>query len=265
MSWKVRLSDQAVKELKKLDRINREMIVSFLEQKIQGCSNPYYYGKPVRNDTNRLWRYKIGQYRLICEIHEKVITVYVQQGGIVMNLIHTVQEWACSLVVSLALAFFINIFFVQHLVVEGHSMDPTLQNQEHLIVSKLSHSLNQVPDYGDIVILDSRVDRDRTIKDDLSEPVNKFITQQNYVFVKRVIGKPGDTLEFSNGSVFRNGGKLDENYILEPMRYLSNTKVVVPQNSIFVMGDNRNNSLDSRYIGTIPMDHVLGTVVVKLF
>ncbi|VBB07329.1 peptidase s26a signal peptidase i serine active site [Lucifera butyrica] len=181
-----------------------------------------------------------------------------------MNWIKIVWESIYSLAISLAIALFINVFVVQHMVVEGHSMDPTLQDREHLIVSKLSHSMKQLPDYGDIVVIDSRVNRKRTLQDDLTEPVAKFIHQPDYIFIKRVIGKPGDTLEFKNGRVFRNGVKLTEPYILEPMKTVADRKVIVPDNSIFVMGDNRNHSLDSRLIGNIPLDHVLGKLELKL-
>lgn len=180
-----------------------------------------------------------------------------------MKLINTIQEWVYSLVISLAIALFINIFVVQHMVVEGHSMDPTLRDQEHLIVTKLSHTMNKLPAYGDVVIIDSRVNRERSLKDDIAEPVAKWVSQQNYVFIKRVVGKPGDVLEFKNGTVFRNGIKLDEPYILEPMKNVEDRTVTVPANSIFVMGDNRNNSMDSRLIGNIPLNHVLGVMLVK--
>lgn len=262
MNWKVRLTDQAIKELNKLDRINREMILSYLEQRIEGCSDPRVYGMPLQKNSNKLWRYRVGQYRLICELDNEVVTVYIF-GSILTNLISTIQGWTYSLAVSLVIALFINIFIVQHVVVEGHSMDPTLRDHEHIIVSKLSHSMNQFPDYGDIVIIDSRVNRDRSLKDDLSEPLDEFISHQDYVFIKRVVGKPGDALEFSNGNVYRNGIKLDEPYILEPMKYSVDRKVIVPRNCIFVMGDNRNNSQDSRFIGNIPLDHVLGKMFIK--
>lgn len=262
MNWKVQLSDQIIKELKKLDRVNREMIISYLEQRIENCSNPRIYGKPLRKDSDSLWCYRVGRYRLICELMDGIVIVYVQQGGKLMKLINTIEEWTCSLAVSLAIALFINIFIVQHMVVEGHSMDPTLQDHEHLVISKLSHSMNRLPNYGDIVIIDSRVARERSFKDDLSEPISKF--QHNYIFVKRVVGKPGDVLEFKDGNVIRNGIKLEEPYVLEPMKYSIGSKVIVPDSSVFVMGDNRNNSMDSRLIGNIPLDHVLGVMFVKM-
>lgn len=263
MSSKVRLSDQAVKELKKIDRVNREMILSYLEQRIEGCSNPRLYGKPLKDNMDHLWRYRVGQYRLICEIDHDIITVYIQ-GGTLMKLIDTIQEWISSLAVSLALAIFINVFVVQHMVVEGHSMDPTLQDSQHVMISKLSHSINKLPSYGDIVTIDSRVTRARSLQDDLSEPITNLVNRKKYVFVKRVIGKPGDVLEFKENQVYRNGIKVDEPYILDSMNEFIDKKITVPDNSIFVMGDNRNNSMDSRFIGAIPLDHVLGVMVGKL-
>ncbi|MFA6851306.1 MAG: signal peptidase I [Selenomonadaceae bacterium] len=180
-----------------------------------------------------------------------------------MKLLNALQEWISSIAISLALAILINVFVVQHVVVEGHSMDPTLRDHQHLIVSKVAHSIKELPDYGDIVTIDSRVNRPRSIEDDLAEPITDIISHPQYVFVKRVIGKPGDVLEFKADKVYRNGKKLNEPYILEPMKSAADQKITVPSNCIFVMGDNRNNSLDSRFIGAVPLDHVLGSMLGK--
>ncbi|MPN31670.1 Signal peptidase I V [bioreactor metagenome] len=84
------------------------------------------------------------------------------------------------------------------------------------------------------------------------------------VWVKRVIGKPGDVLEFKNQKVYRNGLLLNEPYIKEPMNATADMKITIPANHVFVLGDNRNNSSDSRYIGPVKFDHILGTMVYKL-
>jgi len=84
------------------------------------------------------------------------------------------------------------------------------------------------------------------------------------VWVKRIIGKPGDTITFQDGKVIRNGQLLNETYTKEDMRFYPDKKIVVPADHVYVLGDNRNNSSDSRFIGSIPLNHVLGTVVHKI-
>jgi len=81
LRWKVQISDQAIKELKKLDRVNRELIFTYIEQRIEGCENPRLFGEPLKENLSGYWRYRIGQYRLICEIEDAVVTVYVVAVG----------------------------------------------------------------------------------------------------------------------------------------------------------------------------------------
>lgn len=169
--------------------------------------------------------------------------------------------WALSLGIAFVIALVIGIFGIQPTKVLGHSMDPTLSDQERIYVSKLSHTLGYEPDYGDIVIIDSRVSRERTLKDDIMEhPLFSLLSGKadDNLYVKRVIGKAGDKLQFKDNKVYRNGQPLDEPYLNETMLYESNEEITVPAGHVFVMGDNRNNSKDSRDIGPVPLDHVLG-------
>lgn len=181
-----------------------------------------------------------------------------------------VFDWIYSIVVALFLAMIIHIFLFVPTKVSGESMVPTLSDGQYLIVSKISHVLREMPDYGDIVIIDSRTRRDRSWMDDLTEPMNNYIAlfdrsrQEHSVWVKRVIGREGDVLEFKDGAVWRNGEKLDEPYINEPMEFSMDGSYTVPAGTVFVMGDNRNHSSDSRFIGPVPVDHVLGRVVFEL-
>lgn len=174
--------------------------------------------------------------------------------------------WTKTLGISLSLAIFVNIFVLQPFQVNGQSMEPTLQNNERIYVSKLSHTFSYLPAYNDIVVIDSRVNRDRSLKDDILENPLLMLAMGNNetktFWVKRVIGRPGDVLEFKNETVYRNGQQLNEPYIKEQMVDLPESKIVVPENHVFVMGDNRNNSDDSRDIGVIPLEHVMGK---KLF
>jgi signal peptidase I len=176
--------------------------------------------------------------------------------------INEIWSWVRSILLALALAFFTSVFLVQPYRVEGHSMDPTLHDQERIMVSKLSHTFRSTPDYGDIVIIDSRVDRERSWSDDVSEnAIYQLLSPEQpegFLYVKRIIGKPGDVIELKNEKVYRNGKPLKETYIKEPMMVMNEGKWVVPKHHVFVMGDNRNNSRDSREIGFVPIDHVLG-------
>jgi signal peptidase I len=178
-----------------------------------------------------------------------------------MKMLYELWSWFRSLGIAFVLAFCISVFLIQPFKVSGHSMDPTLHDKQFLFVSKLSHTFSYLPNYLDVVIIDSRLDRKRSLKDDLLEfPLLQFFKLSNdpIFYVKRVIGKPGDTLEFKDHKVYRNGEALKEDYINETMDYTSAEKLVVPDREIFVMGDNRNNSNDSRSIGFVPLDHVMG-------
>jgi signal peptidase I len=189
-----------------------------------------------------------------------------------MKLLSEIISWAETIVGAAFLALLITIFVFQPTQVLGSSMQPTLENGNYVFVSKLMHTFNSEPSYGDIVIIDSRLDQKHTLKDDLTaNPLVKLISRRftgdagHDYFIKRVIGKPGDTIEFKEGVVYRNGEALDEPYIKEPMAFESDQKYVIPEGHVFVMGDNRNNSLDSRFIGSVPFDHVMGKMIVKIF
>ena len=182
---------------------------------------------------------------------------------------HELFDWIYSIVVALFIAMIIHIFLFVPTKVSGQSMYPTLNNGEYLIVSKISHVFRETPEYGDIVIIDSRTHRERSWMDDLEEPMKNYIaifdrsSREHNVWVKRVIGKGGDTLAFKEGHVWRNGEKLEEPYINEPMEFSMDGSYTVPEGTVFVMGDNRNHSSDSRFIGPVPVDHVLGKVAIQ--
>lgn len=167
---------------------------------------------------------------------------------------------------SLVIALVFNIFVFQTYSVEGESMDPTLQNQELLYASKLNYWFNSLPEYNDIVVVDSHMNQKRTFWEDIKNTnlVEVFIEPQTeYFIVKRVIGRPEDTIELKGRNIYRNGKKLTEPYIKENMHASMGQKWTVPKNHVFVMGDNRNHSKDSRVIGCIPSDHILAKLIFR--
>lgn len=161
------------------------------------------------------------------------------------------SDWLISIILAVCIAFLIRTFLFEPYMVEGSSMYPSLVNHERLIVNKLSHYISE-PQKGEIVVF--------------REPTN-----QDRDFIKRVIATAGDSVEMKKGKVFVNGKQLNEGYIWhkDPKgENISNyPKTIVPKGHIFALGDNRNNSLDSRFaeVGMIPLDLVKGRAMLRFW
>ena len=159
-------------------------------------------------------------------------------------------EWVQALVCSVLAVVLLFTFVVRLIGVDGHSMVPTLQDGDRLLV--LNSLWDDDYQYGDIVVL---------WKDTfMEEPI-----------VKRVIATEGQTvdIDFAAGNVYVDGELLEEDYINEPTYVEEGTEfpLTVPEGSIFVMGDNRNHSSDSRSsdLGTVDTRYVIGRAVFLLF
>lgn len=186
-----------------------------------------------------------------------------------MNILKEILDWVLHIAGAVAAALVIVIFIAQPTHVRGISMEPTYHNADQILINKLPHTFRTGFEYGDVVIIDSRTDRTRTLKDDILDTLRYnlvtyklFGIEQEHYWVKRVIGMPGDVLEYRDGKLYRNNVLLNEHYIKEQMEYFPG-KVTVPKDCLFVMGDNRNASMDSREIGCIPIDHVIARVLLK--
>ena len=147
-----------------------------------------------------------------------------------------------EIIETLLLTFFI-FWLVNSLIgryrIDGSSMNPTLVDGEYLIINNLSYYLDE-PKRGDVIVF--------------QHPNNDLN------LIKRVIGLPGDTIEITNGDVILNGVVLDEPYIKSPPT--NNGRWQVPEDSYFVMGDNRNNSSDSRAWSYLPEENIIGKAEV---
>lgn len=154
-----------------------------------------------------------------------------------------IKDWVISIAIAVVLALFIRHFVVELYLVDGPSMRPTLQNQERLVVNKFIYNLHD-PERGDILVFQYPKDPSRD-------------------FIKRVIAIPGDTIEIKDGHIYVNGELKNEPYILSTTRG-DYPLATVPEGHIFVMGDNRNNSEDSRFadVGMVPFDLIKGKAVL---
>ncbi|CAG9621569.1 signal peptidase I [Sutcliffiella rhizosphaerae] len=193
------------------------------------------------------------------------------------NLQKEIFSWLKLCVIGLLVAVFISAFVIQPFTVKGNSMEPTLEGEDlwrnektgdHVLIFKSGYMVGMEAEYNDIVVIDSRIERERRLFDNLRESplLTKLLNEghgKNY-WIKRVIGKEGDTLEYKDGIVYRNGEALVEDFLLEEM-VTSFDKITVPKNHVFVLGDNRNNSRDSREIGAVPLENVMGKVVLRYY
>ena len=159
-------------------------------------------------------------------------------------------EYAESLAVVFVVMLLIFTFIARPATVDGESMMPTLQNGERLVISNLFYE----PTAGDIVVLCGEADR-----------------EEGKNLIKRIIATEGQTIDidFEAGEVYVDGQKLDEPYILEPTYLDEGTEfpLTVPEGEIFVMGDNRNGSRDSRSltVGTVKEEYIVGRVLFRFF
>jgi len=150
-------------------------------------------------------------------------------------------SWIFSLVIAVGLALLLRFFVFDLVIVEGSSMENTLFSGEIVFVEKISYHFNE-PEPGEIIVCRYEGSRKN--------------------IVKRVIAMGGDEVFISGGSVYVNGELLEEPYIKEEMS--PNVFIMeVAEDSVFVMGDNRNNSMDSRsgVVGAIPIDKIRGRAV----
>lgn len=177
-----------------------------------------------------------------------------------------VWDWAKSIVLALILALFIRTFFVQAYKIPSGSMIPTLLIGDHILVNKFIYGIRNP--FTRKPWIEGRLPK--------RQEIVVFIYPQNRKldFIKRVIGLPGDIVEIRNKQVFVNGKPLKEPYIrhtdpkiLPPERSPRDNfgPVRVPPGHIFVMGDNRDESYDSRFWGFVPIKDVKGKAFIIYF
>ncbi|MDU1201931.1 MAG: signal peptidase I [Clostridiales bacterium] len=163
---------------------------------------------------------------------------------------NSIIEWVKVFGLAIVLAFVITLF-IKPTLVSGDSMLPTLHENDYLIINKIGYKIGE-PKNGDVIVFKSDLEKnDGTTKD----------------LVKRIIGVAGDKVVIKDGKVYLNDKLLDETYLSEGMDTTGDVDIVVPEGKLFVLGDNREVSLDSRYeqVGLVDVNDVEGKVLVRLY
>lgn len=161
-----------------------------------------------------------------------------------------ILEFVIYIGIVALLTFLLVTFVGQRTVVSGRSMNPTLEDKDNLITDKLSYRFTDPKRY-DIVVF----------------PFEDESGKRN--FIKRIIGLPGETVQIIDGEVYINGELLGETYGAEKMEYagVAAEPITLGEDEYFVLGDNRNNSKDSRYadVGNITKDRLIGRAFIRIW
>lgn len=156
----------------------------------------------------------------------------------------SIGEVVEAALIAIVLVFLvIRPFFVQAFFIPSESMLPTLRVHDHILVNKLVYRIRE-PKTGEIVVF----------KAPLSVSVDG--TEKDYI--KRLVALPGDVVEVKQGRLYRNGMRLDEPYLKEQFMKYEMKPTTIPDEKLFVLGDNRNNSNDSHAWGVLDRDRIIG-------
>lgn len=200
-----------------------------------------------------------------------------KSDGMTKYVIKEILSYVLIILAAFAIAIIINVFFVRLSAVSGESMNNSYHDGQIVWLSKLPYIVG-TPERGDVVILD-HTGTERTFLRDVETSIksnaivrlfakNSVNDYDKTFYIKRVIAVAGDTIEFRDNAVWLNGEKLDETLYVnqdetEDYSRLEGEVIEIPEGYVFVMGDNRNHSLDSRYYGAFPVNCILGKVMVK--
>ncbi|SFF06134.1 signal peptidase I [Alteribacillus iranensis] len=170
------------------------------------------------------------------------------------HIAREIWDWIKTFVVVIVIVLIVRTFFFANYMVHGESMMPTIENGERLIINKIGYEFSE-PERFDLIVFHANEESD---------------------YIKRVIGLPGDHIEYRDDVLYINGEAYEEEY-LSPYREQNERglftndftleKVTgyseVPEGKVFVLGDNRQNSMDSRQIGLVEMEEIVGKANIR--
>ncbi len=190
------------------------------------------------------------------------------------NLMNELFEWFLTIFVAVAVAFIIKTFLFDIVVVDGNSMFPTLHHGDRMIITKIAYK----PDMQDIIVLDSNYKSRNEYYSDKGD-LNVIQKGLEYFqlpeglkkryYVKRIVALEGDTVDLIDNKVYVNGTQLDEDYYYTGNTFTYDVEFpfTVSKDHVFVMGDNRNYSKDSRSssLGEVPQEAIAGKCSLRIW
>ena len=194
-----------------------------------------------------------------------------------------ILEWVYCIIIAVVLAVLFRYFIGTPTIVKQRSMYPTLVQDERLWLNRWGRTTKTLPQRGDIITFEEPLVTNFTSSEiDLQNPIAKYEEKtkmkwfiQNFLeigkrsYIKRVIGLPGEHVQIKDGKVFINEKELEEPYlqagIVTDILGVGFDDFIVPENCVFAMGDNRNNSTDCRAFGCIPLKEIESKVAIRIW
>jgi len=194
-------------------------------------------------------------------------------------------EWSYCILIAIVLALIVRYYIATPTIVQQPSMYPTLKHNQRLILNRWGRTTKTMPERGDIITFEApSTNYIAAHEADMNNPVAKYENEPRgiwnrfyyYVieanktsYIKRVIALPGEHIKIENKKVYINGQELEEPYLQEGVitDSLSGAFIdlVVPENTVFAMGDNRGQSTDSRRFGCIPLEKIESKVFIRFW
>ncbi len=197
--------------------------------------------------------------------------------------IKEILEWVYCIIIALVLAMLFRYFIGTPTIVKQESMKPTLIENERLWLNRWGRTTKTLPKRGEIITFEEpEVLKYSQEEIDQNNPIAKYQERTgldwffyNFLeigkrsYIKRVIGLPGEHIEIKEGKVYINEEVLDEPYLqaglVTDVTGVGFSDFIVPENSVFAMGDNRNHSTDCRSFGCIPLERIESTVAIRIW
>ena len=181
-------------------------------------------------------------------------------------------EFVIYIALTLLCVFWVPEHVIQRTVVKGESMENTLQNKDSLLVEKVSYHFKEPSRYDIIVFYPygkSGTEVPESMKDIMEIEDDSDTSEESELYVKRVFGLPGETIQIIGNDIYINGEKIEDEYAKNVMKDedagVASTPITLGEDEYFVLGDNRKVSLDSRELGPIKEKNIAGHVVLRIW